>query len=216
MDITIGKLVPLTEDLYSSALNVVRECFIDDEPVGKALGVKWTEQLEALWLATFKEGLSFVLVNQDNGDIMGLRLIRRIIRGTIEDSFDVSKFEEGPLKEIVRLLRAGSEQAKFFETYDAKEAFLFLGLGVPKIYRQRGIATLMMKAGLQFFENLGFDSFYVRGGGTSEFSKAIYEKLGFKTLAEIKYDAYCVNGELILKGKTGVHTAMKEYMLFKE
>ncbi|KAL4227625.1 hypothetical protein ACF0H5_013066 [Mactra antiquata] len=215
LNITIGELRPLTEELYDKTLEVLYDCFLNDDPLTVGLGQKWSQTYKDVWIGAFKDNLSFVLVNKENGDVMGVRLIKGLKRGTREGSMNVDEFEPGPLKELVRILQRGYELSRFFERFDAMEAFQFWGLCVPKKYRQRGIATLMIQSAIKLIENLGFQSFYIRGGASNNYSKKIYENLGFEILAEIEYDTYTVDGEHILKGKTGDNKSMKEYMLYK-
>lgn len=206
-------MAPLTEDLYPATLEVMKESFIYDEPICTALGVEWCDEYRTSWLGIFRANLSFVLVNQTNGEIMGVRLIRNLKKETSEDFVHADKIKDKPRKQYVKMMEISLKKANFFEKYEVDEAFFLWGLAVPRKYRQRGIATLMMKAALKFIECLGFESVYIRGNASSNYSRRIYENLNFETLSEIQFDTYRVDGVFILKGKTGVHNCLKEYVL---
>ncbi|XP_052817703.1 arylalkylamine N-acetyltransferase 1-like [Mya arenaria] len=202
-----GELVFITEDRLDDALSMPRQCFIDDEPMGKSIGVQFTEEFKLYWLTTFRQGLSFMLVNPTNGDIMGFRGICTALK---EDKEEVNQIKDASLRKIFSILGLLVKEADFFGRYDIEECFHFFGLGVAKQYRKRGIAKRLMEAGIVFLRNLDVDPVYIKSEGTSNFSQKTFEQLGFETLAEIKYEEYEVDGEVVFKN-TGEHKSVKAY-----
>ncbi|XP_045211598.1 uncharacterized protein LOC123563083 [Mercenaria mercenaria] len=200
-----SKLVLVTEDLYQRALSIPKECFVYDEPLGKSIGIQWSDEFESLWLHTFEANLSIILVNEDNGEIMGMRATKLIKKG---DHFDLDSLKDEKLRRIIEFMSYGVTE--FFNKYGIEEAFHFLGLGVAKKYRRRGLGKFLMQTAVKFLGNLGINPYYIKGEGTSNFSKKIYENCHFDIVMEYPFDEYKKDGNVVFDN-TAEHKSMKVY-----
>jgi ribosomal protein S18 acetylase RimI-like enzyme len=202
-----GRLELVSPDRYDAVYQIVKECFVDDEPLGKSIGLQWTKDLEEVWKDTLSHNLSVILVNEDNGDIMGFRAIRVTSKG---EHWDDNAFQDDNLKKLFSFFAYSSNSFNVFERFGLEEVFEFFGLGVAKKYRQRGIGAFMIEFAVKFVHNLGVNPCFIKSTATSNFSKKIFENAGFEFLAEFPYDTYRVNGEIVFNN-TGEHKSMKMY-----
>ena len=81
---------------------------------------------------------------------------------------------------------------------------------VHRDYRQRRIGEKLMRAAISFVRNLGLGHVIIKGGGSSNFSHRLYEKVGFEILSELVYDEYKFEGINVLSN-TGEHKTHKLY-----
>ncbi|XP_060602475.1 uncharacterized protein LOC132755600 isoform X1 [Ruditapes philippinarum] len=204
------RLALVTEDMYKKILDIPKECFINDEPTGKSIGLEWSDELENFWLSTFKANLSIVLIKEDDGDIIGFRATKLIKK---EAKIDISTIKDEKLKTIVEFMSKGVTE--FFDKYGIKEAFHFLGLGVAKKYRRRGLGTILMQTAIIFLGHLGISPYFVKGEGTSNFSKRIYENCGFDIVEDFPYEQYKKNDKVVFDN-TGEHKSMRIYGIRKQ
>ena len=114
------------------------------------------------------------------------------------------------IKILIDLINHLKSLCNTLSHYDVKNAVHFLVLGVHKDYRRRGIGCKVMSAAVQLVKQLELGPVVVTGEGTSTYSQRIYEKLGFETNAEVIYDEYQVNGELVFKNM-GDQKSMRLY-----
>lgn len=201
------RLELLSPERYAAVVPVLKECFTDDEPLCKSVGMQWNKDFEAVWNNTFSYNLSVILVNENNGDIMGVRAIRVTTKG---EQFDESNIQDGNVKKLLSYFAYASEKTNVYEMYDLEEIFEFFGLGVAKQYRQRGIGAFLVDFAVKFIHNLGVKPCFIKSGASSNYSKKIFEKCGFEFLAEFPFDSYKVNGEVVFNN-TGEHKSMNIY-----
>lgn len=195
----------VTENLYRKALEFTKQCFIDDEPIVKSIGLEWSDEFESMWLETFMTGLSILLLNDESGKAIGFRAIRLLKKS---DKLDIETFRDDKVKKVVRFVTLGTDD--FFAKYGTEQAIHFFGLGVAKEYRRRGIGTFLVRFAMKFIENLGINPYYIKSEGTSNFSKKSFEKCGFDTIAHYPYDEFMENGKVVFDN-TGEHKSMKVY-----
>ena len=113
--------------------------------------------------------------------------------------FSSEDFESDAMKKIVAIYNHITAKCNIYDHYNVDELFHFFGFGVHRDYRRKGIATKVMKAAVALVKNMNIGSVVIQGEGTANGSKRIYEKLGFEILAEVVYDDYKVNGEIVFK-----------------
>ncbi|XP_052818383.1 arylalkylamine N-acetyltransferase 1-like [Mya arenaria] len=204
-----GELVLISEENCLGALDVAKSCFVDDEPLGLGVGITWTKEFEDLFIDTFKQGLSVMMVDPESGDVMGIRSVRTMFKG---DAFDLASIKDAAMRKEFEFIEAMNMEVNVFETYGIDELIQFLGLGVSAKYRRRGFGATLMQAGVKLASNLGIEPIYIKGEGSSNYSQRIYEKLGFKTLFTKKFEDYKVDGEVVFKN-TGEHKNTKGYLM---
>ena len=64
-----------------------------------------------------------------------------------------------------------------FEHYGVDDVIHFYGFGVHGDFRRSGIGEKLMKAALSFVRNLDLGNVVIKGEGTSDYSKRVFEKL---------------------------------------
>ena len=66
-----------------------------------------------------------------------------------------------------------------------------------------------------FLGNMGINPYFIKGEGTSNFSKKIYEKCGFETIMDYPFDEYVKDGHVVFDN-TGEHKSMRVYGIRKQ
>ncbi|XP_052817468.1 arylalkylamine N-acetyltransferase 1-like isoform X2 [Mya arenaria] len=208
MHLPFGELTLITEDRYKDVLEKVQECFVIDEPIGKAVGIKWSPFFESFWLKALKTGISLMVVNPEDNDIIGFRINEYSLRK--ENMPDLNKLDDESLKIKDAFLLYAIGKANIYDHYSTDEAVHFLGLGVTRKYRKQGFGTLLMESGIKLAKNLGISPCYITGECSSNFSKRIYERLGFDVLSETAYEDFEIEGKKVIQN-TGEHKSIKIY-----
>jgi ribosomal protein S18 acetylase RimI-like enzyme len=185
----------------------MKDNFLPQEPLVQLFGVHWDDDAEKFWGAVFDQGLTLILTNKDDNDIIALRGIEII---TKTDRIDTAGIQDENLRNLLDYLNFCDDHAKFFEHYCVDEAIHFAGLAVSQAYRRRGIATKLLTDAVSFVENLGLKCVYIKGEASSDYSKRVYEKLDFDELYQQIYEEYTVNGKHLMLDKTP-HTSNKIY-----
>ena len=151
--------------------------------------------------------MCLALVSDSTGEIVGVRA-NHIISKAVK--LDKTHIKTEGIRKFINFIQYLDSLCSVFDHYNVEEVFHFLALGVHKDYRQRGIGTKMMKAAVTLVENLGLGNVIIKGDGTSNYSKRIFEKLGFDMLLEVKYEDYKENGDVVFKNM-GEHKSFKVY-----
>lgn len=156
--------------------------------------------MEKLWLSALDHKMSLMVVNEDSGEIMGLRVIRVTNK---DDHVDASEFKDEDVRKLLGIFEY-SEKFDFFSHYGIAEVFEFFGLGVVPKYRRQGLGTILMETGVKFLQNLGTGPSFIKGSASSNFSRRIYEKCKFDHLYEFPIEEYKVDGKVVFDN-TGEH-----------
>ena len=199
----------VTEEYYKKTLDLCRDYFVPDEPINRAVGLEYNDEMRSFWHQFLKLHLSLLFIDEENGDPIAFRTTNIT---SCDEEFDPNSIKSEPLREVLGFIASCEKESRFFDYYGTDDAFNFLGLVVAEKYKRRGFATKIFRAAVEMIRNFGFEEVYVKGGGTSNFSKKIYEREGFETLYEKFYDTYEVNGKFPIQN-TGEHKSMKIYGL---
>ncbi|XP_045198004.2 arylalkylamine N-acetyltransferase 1-like [Mercenaria mercenaria] len=201
-----AKLELISEECFPDMFKALKECFLTDEPLEKSLEMSWSSDVEDLWLSALRYRMSLMVVNENNGDIMGMRVIRVTKQS---DHFNIDEIKDEKVRKIVDFFEYSSENFNFFAKYSISEMFEFFGLGVMPKYRRHGLGTLLVETGVKFLCNLQKPC-YIKGSASSNYSKKIFEKCGFEMLAEFQFEDYKVDGKVVFDS-TGEHKSLKVY-----
>ena len=145
-----------------------------------------------------QKNMSLMLIDDSTDEVVACRVTNLAEKSEkFLDELKNTKTEQ--IKIIIDLINHLKSLCDTLSHYDVDNAVHFLALGVHKDYRRRGIGGKVMSAAVEIVRQLGLGPVVVTGEGTSNYSKSIYEKLGFETNAEVIYDEYKVNGELVFK-----------------
>ena len=197
----------LTDEHYKKALHLARYSFTKDEPVNVGVGLEWPEELENAWMTSFRYQVSFMVVNKINKEVMGIRITRIEKR---DENKKIEQIKDPAFEKYVRFMNYADHKVNFFDKYPEKECFYFFGLGVDEKYRNQGLAEKMMKLALRFLSNLGVNNIAIKGEGSSNFSKRVYEKCGFETLYDLPFTEYKLEDIQVVQYE-GIHKSMKGY-----
>ena len=166
------------------------------------------EETHEIFQSILQQNLSLALVSSSTREIIGLRVMRI---GGKEDSFDHKKIKSDGTRKLFEFDEYKDEYLDVLSHYGVDEAFEFYGLSVHKDHRRKGIGLKLMQAALLFISSMNLGSVVVKGDCDSNFSKCIYERLGFDCLGEIMFDDYNkVKGEEVI-ADTGEHKSLKMY-----
>ncbi|XP_052819151.1 uncharacterized protein LOC128245003 isoform X2 [Mya arenaria] len=202
-----ARLVRIKEDLYEGALDVARKFFMTGEPINKAVGMEWTDELRGLWLSSFRLHFSLAAVNEADGDIMAIRTTR-ITKKT--DFVDPEQIQTSGLKRLFVYCNYCDQKADFFNYFGVEEAFHFYGLACADKYKNQGLASKLFKAAVDMIRYLDIPGVHIKGEATSNYSKMIYDHAGFKELFDQPFETFIVDGEVVVPN-TGIHKSMKVY-----
>lgn len=199
------ELIP--EDRYDEALNLYADHFVPDEPVGAAISLEWCDEYEDLVLSELEHNMSIGLIASNTGQLVGFRMISIMNKN---DDIDTRYIKNEKFKLIEDFLKYLAELANVFEHYGVEDVFHFFAIGVHRDWRQKGIGSKLMKAGMSLVANLDVGPVVVSGEGSSNYSKKIYENLNFDILTEVQYAEYKVDGVAVFQN-TGEHRSERVY-----
>lgn len=143
-----------------------------------------------------KQNITLALVSDTTGETICARV------NTISnknESFDIDQIQTEGIKKMVAFYQHLSNICNVYEWYGVEEVFQFFGIGVHKNHRKKGIGFKVMKATLALIKGFGVGPIVIKGEGSSNYSKRIYEKSDFDMLAEVVYEEYQVDGEVVFK-----------------
>ena len=144
-----------------------------------------------------KQNVSLILVSDTTGQIVAVRVSNIGRKG--HNLVDPENVKPEGLRKIFGLLGVLYSLCDVYEHYNVDEYFGFVALGVHKDYRRKGIGLKIQKAAVNMVKNFELGPIVLKGEGTSNFSKKIYEKLEFDILAEVIYEDYKENGEVVFR-----------------
>ena len=153
--------------------------------------------------------MSLALISDATGEIVSCR-VTHLANKTDKLFKDKDAIKSDKIKTILKFLMHLGSLCNKYDHYCVEEVVHFLALAVHKDYRRRGIAGKVMNAAVDLVRNLEVGPVVIAGEGTSNYTKRIYEKLGFDALAEIIYEEYKPNGEVVFKNM-GEQTSTKLY-----
>ena len=177
-----------------------------DEPLSRSLEMVFDEEIELFLRRLLRETLSVLLVSNTTDVIIAARISN--ISEKDVDSDAMKNLKNTKLVTIFNFLTQKDKELNAYDKYRVDKVVHFVMLGVDRRYRRRGIATKIMNAAITFYAEIGIEPVVVKGEGTSDFSKRIYEKFGFETLHEFPYVDYKIDGEVVFKN-TGEHKSCK-------
>ena len=195
----------IREDRYDDALQFTAKHDFPDDPLCMIMD----EETREMFRDVFEHNLSLALVSTSTREIIGLRVIK--IGRKDYSPIDFEKIQSEGTRKLFEFDTYKDEYFDVFAHYSVEEAFEFYGLSVHIDYRRKGIGLKLMKAALLFISSMGTGPVLVKGDCDSNYSKCIYERLGFDCLAELTFDDYNkAKGENIIID-TGKHKSFKMY-----
>lgn len=201
-----GKLVLVTEEYYKKALDFIRTHFIVQEPVEKALGLSWNDEVEQFWMDIIRCNISLMLL-ANNGDIMAIRASKFLCYDEVSDD---SAIKTRGLRLLEQFCHKGEAKADFFGHFGAKECIHFFGLGTNDKYKHHHLATRMLKTAKEMARHLGAE--FIKGEGSNNFAKMVYEHDGFELLHEEFFDDFEIDGDKPIQN-TGDNKSLRFYGL---
>jgi len=207
----------ITEDEVVLIVEFLMKYFFPDDPYYSGCGVECTDTLKDRltphYQSLLKQGLSIKAVHPDTREILGVR-----INGNHE-SHDIAEcfYEDDNLSEDIQRSLQHTKQVLQYEAmlrdttvvgdkYSGtlnSQIFYFHAIATSTNARRKGIGTKLIEHSLELAKRFGYR--IVRGFVSSDYSRRIYEKLGFQVLRCVKFIDCEVNGEKLLVNDTGIH-----------
>ena len=191
----------ITEQRYEDMANFIKDHYATEEPLGKSVNYKWDCQLYDMIIANLKQNLSVALVKAETGEILAGQI------ATIENKFDRLEPIALKSKALEKVFKLDSDLHKLcnlFERYEVEKIIHLRQLATHKDHSRRGFATKLNKALLEALKSLEMGPIAVQVECSHNGSKGVFEKLGFDSLAEIKFAKYKIGGQLVFTN-TGEH-----------
>ena len=196
----------IKEGRYEDMVDFCRRYYIPDEPIWNALNHKWDRTTEELILKSLSQNLTIAYVSNSTGEIVGAQVI------TIDNRYeqlDLEKYGNGPnaIRMDIVITRL-NKLNNFYDFYGTDEVVHLWQLSVKTEERCKGIGTKVKKTVIECIKNINIGPVVIRVEGSSNYSKKIFDKLGFNYLAEVSLIDYEVNDEKI---NTGEHKSLILY-----
>lgn len=199
-----------SEERAKEMVHFLIQYFCEDEPLSKSLGAVMDEDRKSILVERHKkDNLSLLLISDISKEIIGVRTMK--VESSKEQGMYTREIQSKTLQTIWTFLSHKDAEMNVYKYYDVDCAVHFVNLGIHKDFRNRGLASLLMKAALQFVRNIGLDPVCITGEGTSNYSQRIYERFEFEVLHTVKYEDYKVDGEVVFKN-TGDNKTCKFYV----
>lgn len=184
---------------------MAKNYFHTSDPLSASIDLEWSAELEFVWRKILTQNLSIMLIEPVSGEPICLRANMKEKKSTT--TFDPNMFTDPHVKKIEGFIRYSETLKDVYEYYETDWKFHFFALCTAPKYRQQGIAKTMMSFALDVTRNLGIYPVYIKGEGTSNYSKKIYEKLNFSVILDVPFVDYKNNGEIVF-ANTGEHKTM--------
>ena len=136
------------------------------------------------------------MVSDTTDQIVAIRISHIAKRS---EPWDIESIESDGLRKFLGLTVALNKLCNVYDHYNVDEYIGFFALGVHKHYRRQGIGLKIQKAAVAMVKNFEIGPILVKVEATSNFSKKIFEELGFDNLAEVFYENHKENGEVVFK-----------------
>ena len=149
-----------------------------------------------IYLFQVNQNVSLVLISDTSNQVVAVRVS---FISKKNKQFDMVNIKSEGLLKIVGIIKELRSFCDVYEHYKVDECVSFIALGVHKDYRRKGIGLKVQKAAVTMAKNFDLGPILLKGEGTSNFSKKIYEKLGFDILAEVLYENHKENGEVVFR-----------------
>ena len=198
------------EDIYDDTIDLFGNHFFPDEAISRSLGLTLDAEMKELMRAPLQQNLSIALVSRDTREMIGGRVIK-IARKHDQQDKSVTKSEQ--LRKFLSVFDELDRKCNIFEHYQVDEVLYFYGFVVHKDYRHRGIGEKLMRAALYFIRNLQLGGVVIKAGGSSNYSKRVFEKLGFEKLSELVYAEFKRGGKVVI-ANTAEHKSEIRYGMY--
>lgn len=198
-----------SDDRAEELVDFLAQHFYPDETICKSLGITIDEYMRQLLLARFKDNLSLLLISDKANKIIGARTIK--VEASEGQPLNLNNIQNKKVCKAITFLRHKNAEMDVYKYFGVDCAVHFINLVIHKEFRQKGLASTLMKAALLFVKDIGLEPVCINGEGTSNSSQKIYEKFDFELLHTVNYEDYKVDGEIVLKD-TGDNKTCKFYV----
>ncbi|XP_025204683.1 dopamine N-acetyltransferase-like [Melanaphis sacchari] len=197
-------IVPITDDDKKAVINSLKQYFFRDEPLCACSGLieenESVIQLENFCVDLLKDGISFMAVSTETGEIMGVSLNSATCRDTKIKEIDEEKNDKSPkFNDIMDLLSKAERDINIFEKYPSIDRIMELKIiTVNEAYRGQGVCKTLVNKSKELALELGYQMIYVECSST--FTAMAVERLGFQCIYSFPYSDYVNDqGEVIFK-----------------
>lgn len=178
----------LPRERFSDSLNFMLEHFLSDEPICRSKNVihdtAALNNICDLWRSVLEQNVVLACFKKDSAELVGLNMVCVISNKDEFKHFKVDVRKDNIWKAVHDYALAS---CNLFEKYDSVDKILIAyGLSVSNKYRQRGIATEILRARIPLCRALGIHLTSTVYTAIGSQKPAI--KIGFQVDFEISYD----------------------------
>ncbi|XP_063243239.1 uncharacterized protein LOC134542702 [Bacillus rossius redtenbacheri] len=186
-------------DRREDVLDFMEENYVRNEPIRAGMAF-WTDEqsvaeLRAHWARLLPQQPSLVALLDDGSArprVVGANVLSIVRRGAPQDDHE---YKGESIRKIFRLLDDLKSRVDPFQTYGVEEYVSAMGLAVCKEYRGQGLGLELLSTRLELCRALGVRLTVTTF--TAIESQRLAAKLGFRTIAEVAYEDYKVDGEVV-------------------
>lgn len=176
----------LPREKFAESLDFMLEHFLSDEPICKSKNVRNDEEalkeVCQLWINVLEQNVVLACFKKDSSEIVGLNMVCVITRDEFKN-FKLEVRKDNTWKAVHDYALASFN---LFNHYTfADKILIAYGLSVSKKFRQRGIATEILRARIPLCKSLGIP--ITSTVFTAVGSQKPAEKIGFKVDFVVDY-----------------------------
>lgn len=190
------------DDLHDQVVAFMSTFFPRDEPICAQLQL-WLDalsmaELQALWRDTLKQHVAIVVLLdgvQGPPRVVGCNLLAVLYKA---DRHKPNPFKGDAMRKFLDALNYHNTVVDPYDKFGVDEALVGLGLSIDPAFRGQGLGLEMLRARFDLGRAVGLRLTYTVF--TAIQSQTLGAKVGMKTLVEVPYKDYLVDGEPILAG----------------
>ena len=199
----------ILEDRYEEVCTFITEHYCPDEPLSTHFGIVLNEDpvMKEMTMNDLRHNMSIALICCQTNIVIGDQLL------TIAQNHKINPDEFGQsekARQLMSFIAYKDTLVNVFDFYGVDELFSIFELAVHREHRQKGIGYKLMMAATVLASSLSGGPCVIKGNAVSNYSKRIFEKLGFDNIGEAKFEDYKVDGVNPMDN-IGEHTSFKMY-----
>ncbi|XP_047100140.1 arylalkylamine N-acetyltransferase 1 [Schistocerca piceifrons] len=193
---------PIPEARYDDVIKHLRDNFFADEPLNCSVRLcqpgEPHAELEEHALSTLRDRLSWMAMDTDTGQVVGVALNGVSRRGDLAEAQErLAAVSDDKFRTIFGLLYGVNRRLDLFTAHGVDQIFECRILSVDSRYRGRGLARRLLQLSEGTARERGFK--VLKEDATGLFSQRVAESLGLQTACQVRYCDYTAEdtGEVV-------------------
>ncbi|XP_026816934.1 dopamine N-acetyltransferase-like [Rhopalosiphum maidis] len=211
------KIVPITDNDKEVVINFIKQNFFRDEPLCASLGLieekESVIQLEKFCVDALQNGISFMAVSTETGEMIGVSLDNTMCRGNeINEIVEENNDKSSKFNDIMVLLDKAKRDTDIFGKYPNIDRIMDLKIiTVNEAYRGQGVCKALIDKSKELALELRYQMIYVEC--TSHFTAMAVERFGFQCIYSLSYTDYVNKQNEVVFKTQPPHKYFKVYVL---